>query len=418
MKFTEEQKRPAIIKEENIVYMNVRRVHASGLEFMRTIQTIAKPAFAMFIATGFCWSQHVPSGPITVSGQSGMVIHDVHVTSTTGNCIEIRDSTNITIENSEIGPCGTAGPTTPGNGIRLSGNNGIYIYDNYIHPETASATCCDHHDGIFGSGGNQNVTIQGNVIAYGESNIEFTGTNSGITVIGNFLLNPRGPQPRGQNFQCFGDSAHTCTNVTLRNNYALSSRDTTKYLYPENQEDSINFGYVNGATVQNNYVTGGHSPSGCGLIADDTANSIRFEHNLLLNTGQCGIGIADGTNQTVSGNKIYNATPVPRGGNTAIYVWKQYRNPCGPIAILGNVADMILSNGQHNAYWDGGGCTVSLSGNVFNAAAESQLTPARSAFPTPPIPPQPKQCVATSPYTTNGASEVPACSALTAKYYR
>ena len=74
--------------------------------------------------------------------------------------------------------------------------------------------------------------------------------------------------------------------MTLQNNYALSSTDTTPYLYPEQQEDSINFGYTNGAVVQNNYVTGGHSSSGCGLIADDTANSIYFLSNLVLNTGQ------------------------------------------------------------------------------------------------------------------------------------
>jgi hypothetical protein len=149
-------------------------------------------------------------------------------------------------------------------------------------------------------------------------------------------------------------------------------------------------------------------------MADDSANNVRFENNLLLNTGQCGIGIADGTNQLVAGNKIYNTTPVPRGGNTAIYVWKQYRNPCGPTTVSGNVADMILVNGQHNAYWDGKGCSVSLSGNVFNKAADSQLTPTSSVFAVPPIPPQPKRCVASSPYTTNVASGVPACSASTA----
>ncbi len=339
------------------------------------------------------------------------MINNLHITSATGNCITVTNSTSITIENSEIGPCGTAYPMAPGNGISLSGNNGVYIYDNYIHPETASTGCCDHHDGIFGSQGNRNVTIQGNVIAYGESNIEFTGANSVIAVVGNFLLNPRGPQPRGQNFQCWGaDPSHTCTSVTVQNNYALSSRDTTRYLYAENQEDSVNFGVANGATVQNNYITGGHSPSGCGVIADANANNMRFENNLLLNTGQCGIGIADGINQTVNGNKIYNTTPVPKGGNTAIYAWKQYRNPCGPTTVSGNVADMILANGQHNAYWDGGGCSVSLSGNVFNAAAGSRLKPISFAFPTPPIPPQPKWCVAASPYTTNRTSGMPACS--------
>ena len=66
------------------------------------------------------------------------------------------------------------------------------------------------------------------MIAYGESNVEVQG-GSAVTVIGNFLLNPRGQNPRGQNFQCWSN----CSNITVQNNYALSSLDTTKYLYPE-----------------------------------------------------------------------------------------------------------------------------------------------------------------------------------------
>lgn len=362
----------------------------------------------------WCWAANTPSGPITINGQNGTVISNLHVTSATGDCITVINSSNITIENSNIGPCGTSSASTRGNGISLSNSTGIYIFDNYIHPETASAGCCDRHDGIFAASGNQNVTIQGNVIAYGESNIEFTARNSWIAVIGNFLLNPRGPGPRGQNFQCYGaDATHTCSNVTVKNNYALSSSDTTKYLYPENQEDSINFGIANGAVVQNNYITGGHSSSGCGLMADDRANNMKFKDNLLLNTGQCGIGIADGVNQRVTANKVYNTTPVARGGNVAIYVWKQYSGPCGPIEVSNNIADEILQNGSHNGYWDGGSCGATSSGNTFSRSADSLLTPAGTVFSPPPIPPQPKNCVATSPYTTNtaAASGVPLCSA-------
>lgn len=284
----------------------------------------------------------------------------------------------------------------------MSGSNGVYVYDNYIHTEKLSSTCCDYHDGIFGSGGNQNVVIQGNVIAYGESNIEFSTNNSSITVTGNFLLNPRGPFPRGQNFQCFGSSSSSaCNTVVVLNNYALSSQDTTQYLYPDDQEDSINFGFANGATVQGNYITGGHSPSGCGLIADEAANSMQFKSNSLLDTGQCGIGIADGTNQLVDGNKIYNTNPVPGAGNTALYTWKQYREKCGPTTVSNNIADEIRSDGTHSGYWDGGKCGAVLSGNTFDAAADPLLTPTSTVFPKPLIPPQPKNCIATSPYTTN-----------------
>lgn len=353
------------------------------------------------------------SGPITIDAQNGTVVQNLHITSRNGNCLTIINSSDITVKNSEIGPCGAPDGSGDGNGISISGSNGVNVYDNYIHPETTTnRQCCDHRDGIFGSGGNQNIYIQGNVIAYGETNIEFTGgATSNLNVIGNFLLNPRGPaDPRGQNFQCWGaDSSKTCSNVTFQNNYASSSTDTTRYLYPENQEDSVNFGFTNTARVIGNFITGGHSKSGCGLIADDAANNITIENNRLLNTGQCGIGIADGTTQIVQSNQVYNTTPVPGGGNTAIYVWKQYSSPCGPTTVANNIADEIKPDGSHSGYWDGGGCNATLSGNKFGASAVGTLTAPGTLAP-PEIPPTPKNCVVSSPYTNNTLSGLPSCS--------
>jgi len=340
-----------------------------------------------------------PSGPIVINGQNGTTIQGLRITSTTGDCVTIVNSTNITIQNSEIGPC-SGGSTA--NGINISGGSGIAVYDSYIHPETLSGNCCDFHDGIFIHNGTKSVTVQGNVIAYGESNIEAQGVN-GITLSGNFLLNPRGPFPRGQNFQCWNG----CAAATISNNYTLSSVDTTRYLYPENQEDSINFGYTNGALVQGNFVTGGHSASGCGLMADDSANSMQFKNNMLLNAGQCGIGIADGTNQIVDSNKVFNTNPVSGGGNTAIYVWKQYTAACGPTTVSNNVADEIKPDGTHSGYWDGSGCFATPTNNTFGQAADSMLTPVSSVFAAPPIPPQPKNCVVASPYTTKSG---PSCN--------
>ena len=299
-------------------------------------------------------------------------------------------ASNITIQNVEIGPCA-------GNGVDISGTTGVYIYDSYIHPETLSPGCCDKNDGIFVHNNSRDVYVQGNVVAYGESNIEALGV-TGINLVGNYLLNPRGPYPRGQNFQCFNG----CSDVVVSDNYALASVDTRKYLYPENQEDSINFGFSDNITVQNNFITGGHSRSGCGLIADDRANSVRFFGNRVLNTGQCGIAIADGINQVVSGNKILNTNPIKGGGNTALYVWKQYKSPCGPVSVSNNIADQVKPDGTHSGYWNGGGCEpVTVRGNTFNEAAVPLLTPSATVFEPPLIPPQPSHCVANSPYSNN-----------------
>lgn len=345
----------------------------------------------------------VSSGPLVISGKSGEVVQGLHITNPTGDCVQITNSTDITLENDEIGPCG-------GEGVKITGGNGISIYDSYIHVQTLNTKgCCDRNDGVL-STDSSNLDIQGNVIAYNESNIEVHG-GSGITVVGNFLLNPRGPFPRGQNFQCWKSSSGLCMNVTVADNYALSSTDTSKYLFPENQEDSINFGQTSVISAHDNFITGGHSASGCGLIADINAQHAQFVSNRLLDTGQCGIGITDGVDDLVQGNKVLNRTPVAGGGNTAIYVWQppaHSKYPCGPVAVDNNIATEYKPNGSQSGYWKGAGCNpTTLSGNTFGAAADPDLTPVSTVFPTPLVPPEPKACVVKSPYSTQ--TSLPAC---------
>jgi hypothetical protein len=335
------------------------------------------------------------SGQLIIENQSNKVYRGLNITtgSRSGeDCIVIRDSTNITIEDSQIGPCG-------GNGVNISGGSGIQIYDSYIHPETHQDACCDYNDGVLAQNTSQ-ITIQGNVIAYGESNVEAPQDVDGLRVIGNFLLNPLGGNnSRGQNVQAWNS-----TNVLVLNNYTLSSEDTKEYLYPDIQEDSINFGFGSGFVAIFNYVTGGHSPSGCGLIADEAANSVLFMGNRLLDTGQCGIGIASGTQQLVDHNKVLNRTPVSGGGNTAIYVWNQYPEACGPVTVSHNIATEIRSEGTYSSFWYGGGCDpLTRSGNIWDDAAQDLLTPPATKMPPPLIPPQPRNCVARSPYSTQTA---------------
>jgi acid phosphatase len=339
-----------------------------------------------------------------LSGQNGVVVQNLHITNPNGDCVSISNSMNITIRQSEIGPC-------KGNGIVITNGNTINVFDNYIHPEGTLTGCCDVTDGIF-SNNTQNLTVQGNVVAYGETNIE-AQNQTGLNIIGNFLLNPRGrTNSRGQNVQVY----YASSNVLVQNNYTLASTDIGRYGFAEDQEDSMDFGggpsagATTGIVAQNNYISGGHSVTGCGLTADTEANSAQFLNNTLVNTGQCGIGIADGTNQVVDGNKILNATPVNGAGNAALYVWKvRSSDPaCGPVQISNNVASAIASDGSANSFWDGGGCDpVSMANNTFDAAAQQALSPASQTLPPPPIPPQPANCAIASPFTTSTA--LPAC---------
>jgi uncharacterized Zn-binding protein involved in type VI secretion len=354
-----------------------------------------------------------PSGPIELVGKNGAVISGVRVTSTTGNCVTIENSSNVVIEKSEIGPCGDPNADDMGNGIVISGSQNVQVSDSYIHVDNRALACCDKRDNLLVEG-SSNVVIQGNVIAYGETNVEINEMPSDhISVIGNFLLNPRGPFPRGQNIQSWGSPQYgPNTKIAISENYALSSPSDKQFAYAEKQEDSISFGYTSDSSATGNYVVGGRSPTGCGLIADRQANEIEFLDNILSDTGQCGVGIASGVRHTVVGNKILNEKPVPGAGNTALYVWNQYKDAgCGRIIIAQNTADELKIDGAtHSGYWNGGGCdSVILKDNIWNAAAYERLHPLLQTNPPPPIPVRPKSCTTVSPYTTNAS--LPSCGA-------
>jgi hypothetical protein len=394
-------------KNNNLRIVNLRKFH----EALSLKCIVGVVAVVLLFAASASPETLTSSGPIVIDGANGTVISRMRITSTSGSCVTISNSTNITIEKSEIGPCGEADAKTPGNGISISGGDGIRIYDDYIHVDNLASDCCDTRDNVLVQG-SSNVTIQGNVIAYGETNVEIDGAPSDhISVIGNFLLNPRGPFPRGQNFQSWGAaSLGPNRSIVVADNYALSSQNSEVYRYREHQEDSINFGYTTGAVAKGNYVSGGHSPSGCGIIADDHANGMQFLDNILSDTGQCGIGIANGTSQTVTGNKILNLTPIAGAGNTALYVWNLYKTaPCGPVLLSANIGDEVKIDGvSRSGFWNGGGCgTVTLTNNVWNQAAHEQLYPMSATNPPPSIPVRPKNCVAVSPYTTN--KSLPSC---------
>ncbi|HEY1954952.1 MAG TPA: right-handed parallel beta-helix repeat-containing protein [Polyangiaceae bacterium] len=332
-----------------------------------------------------------PSGPLDLSDAGDASFTGLHVTSDAGPCVHIDGVSNVTITASEIGPCA-------GNAVEISNADAITISDSYIHPEHEAAGCCDSADGVFATD-TTNLTLQGNVIAFGEANIELTAAMH-VHVVGNFLLNPQNAGSRGQNFQAWSN----VTDVLVQGNYALSSMDA-QYKYPEKQEDSINFGFADQIVAKDNYVTGGHSPSGCGIIADEAATNVQFLDNVLVDTGQCGISIASGTNQIVDGNKIINSTPVQGGGNTGLVVWSQYPDACGPVTVSNNVSselkpDLVTESG----YWNGGGCDpVTLTNDTFDAPARAALTPVAQKLPPPLVPPTPVACAPATPWTTQTA---------------
>jgi len=331
--------------------------------------------------------------PMVIEDQDGVVILNARITSTNGPCITIRNSRDVIIRNSEIGPCGTRGGQK--HGIKINNSGYVSIIDSYIHPEYRAPRCCDTGNGVMIDDSYQ-IEIRGNVIAYSETNIEAHRNVNNLRVTGNFLLNPLGAFPRGQHVQAWYSQ-----DVVVEDNYMLASRDE-KYAFAEGQEDAINFGNGVRFTARNNYIRGGQGPGGCGVMADIGADETHVLNNVIVDTGNCAIGVASGVNNVIDGNRALVRNPVPGSGNTALYVWKQYDRPCGPTQVTNNISTTIRENGQHSGWWNGGGCgPVSLQDNVFNEAAKAMLDPVDLKHPAPMIPPKPQICAVNSPWTNN-----------------
>ena len=351
-------------------------------------------------------------GQIVINGQKDVVISGVTITSNSGPCIQVINSSNVTIKSSRIGPCGKDKDPTNSWGIYVSGGSGINIFDNYVHVDNLASNCRNSHVGIFVANAS-GVAMQGNVVAYGEKNI-LLWDSSNVSVTGNFLLNPRGAAScsnpdnlAGHQFQSWADDATPNQNVTVTYNYFLNSADT-KFSYPGHVSDSISFGVTNNITASNNYVAGGWYQNGCGIIADYKANGAQFLNNVLSDNFGCGIGIASGVNHTISGNKVLLLQP---SSPAAAGITINGGAACGDskISVSYNLSYAMQASGKWvQGYYDNGYCTSpALLGNTFdigcktgvNCAAYNSLYPISSTNPPPRIPPKPHACVAPSPYS-------------------
>src|SRR5882724_5481806 len=167
-------------------FFRIRTASESSVSLPGTSNAAHKDGFLVLLS-----GEAAASTLLITSANNGQTFQNLRITSKAGNCVTITGAANITIQNAEIGPCG-------GGGIEISKSSGINIFDSYIHTETLSQGCCDNNDGIYAHNGSKDILVQGNVIAYGESNVEALGV-ARIRVVVNFLVNPRGPKPRGQN---------------------------------------------------------------------------------------------------------------------------------------------------------------------------------------------------------------------------
>jgi len=273
------------------------------------------------------------SPPLTISGQTNVVISNLFITNAAGAGITIINCSNVVVMNCLIAHC----------------------TNEAVHVESSS-----------------NVSIISNRFEYVSSGV-WALSSTQVQVTYNQCLNVQGPFPRGQLAQfdkCYG--SNNCINFNLGQNVLGQS----------NPEDEINIFQSNGTSnspiqiIGNEIRGGGPSSSGGGIMTGDGGGSyILVTNNILVDPGQYGIGIAGGDNIEILSNKVY-AERQPFT-NVGIYVWNQTALPCGNHVVSGNQIRWYNSSGVENPGWNNGNCgTVGgWDANDWHANLDESLLP-------------------------------------------
>lgn len=267
------------------------------------------------LLTGFfvLMGSHSAKGEtLVINGMSDVVISSKQFTNPQGNCIEILNSKNITIEKNIIRNCG-------GEGIAMENSTNVAILANQIE---------EVRTGVYAA------------------------TSTAIRVENNTFKNVKGPMPRGQFVQF---------NKVRGGGNRINSNRGVNVRGQSNPEDMISLFQscgtaldpiqVNGNTLEG----GGPSKSGSGIMTGDSGGCyIRVKDNVLINPGNVGIGIAGGTNIEVLHNTVYSEqTDV---SNVGIYVWNVASPECHSHTVRDNMVKWTNKDGKLNPAWNAGTC--------------------------------------------------------------
>lgn len=270
------------------------------------------------------------------------------IKSSNGDCLEVV-ADNVTIINSEIGPCN-------GRGIYFHNANNLLISNSTIdNNANGPQPCCERYTTVYTLNVN-GLIIENSTLARGETLIELYNAVN-IRIENNIGVNPLGPFPRGQFLQTQGSTS----GVEFINNTLICDPSNNCEM-----EDAVSLYQGNNIKIIDNYLDSGQGlgrGSGCGIITESVSD-VEISGNQVLNQyfapdGGCGIGIASGQNILVENNYATGY------GNIAYYVWHIGGGDCKNITLQNNAYGR-RPNGSTNAYWNGGGCNnVAASGFIL-----------------------------------------------------
>lgn len=281
--------------------------------------------------------QGVRHSPLDLRGARNRVLSGLRISNPNGPCIRLRDSQNIKILNSQIGPC-------KGSAIELHQSSKVEISGNLIGPALSGPS-------VFG----RQVTdlqIHRNQVQGGSSSI-YIEIGSSVQVHHNRFFNVQGPFPRGQFVQF---------NEVRGPKNQISCNVGENQLGKSYAEDAINL--FKSAGSPDSYIEiygnkikgGGPSSSGGGIMTGDGGDSffINVRRNILVDPGQYGIAAAGGHTINIFENLV-KARSQPFT-NVGLYVWDQYNSSCNNISVFSNFVNWVNKEGHSNPLWNHGNC--------------------------------------------------------------
>lgn len=330
------------------------------------------------------------SSPIVINAQSNVTIDNVKISNPSGPCILVKgDSKNITIKNSELGPCKTnfqnpqadlsnvgAGVFVTGGGTNTVTVDNVNIHDtddagvtifygtNYV---VTNNVIRNTGDAAIKAQALSNITIQNNTMNTVRTGVYVAGSQN-VKVLKNNLTHIQG-RTRA-NFVQFnkvtGVGNRIMCNIGVQDAYGTFGSldsiedDISVYASTGTANDPI-------LVVGNKLKNGGPSKSGGGIMLGDGGGAyVTARDNVVVNTGGYGIAITGGTNMKILNNKIFSINTAITNNAIPVWNWSPTTTTCDYPTVSGNQVNWTNTWGPDVKLWVDNSCkNPAFSANTF-----------------------------------------------------
>lgn len=330
-------------------------------------------------------SFEVIAGPVKLT--AGQTLKNKKISNPNGNCLEIsaQNGAEIVIEDSIIGPCADSG-------VYANNSSNVRISHTAFKDIATKSSADKGGDkaAVHFAGATKNIIFSNSTIddirdnfsgsALGEHRTFFmnSGNDRDKLPTDNILVENNVANNAGRNFvQIVG---YEGPNIRIVGNRISNELGNTS------MEDFVNLYATNGTKespvmIQGNYIRGGGpSRHGTGIILGDGAqlgaNYQSAIGNVLVNSGQVGIGIFGGVGHTIEGNKIYSDRH--EWTNVGLYAYDYITDdalPCANATIKDNQVNWIKADGSRPQVYAPGTCgTINgLDTNEYGADIDASI---------------------------------------------